>query len=323
MTTLLLTHPDCIAHAPPQGHPERPDRLKAVNRILDHDIFAGLAREVAPLAARETILRAHSESYVAMIEAKGAGAENGLVALDPDTWMGPSSLACTLRAAGAGTRAVDAVLAGEADNAFCAVRPPGHHAERTRAMGFCLYNAIAVAARHACAVHGLDRVAIVDFDVHHGNGTHDIFWEDGSVLYASTHQMPWYPGTGAVSETGIGNIFNAPLRAGDGGEQFRAAMTERLLPAVEDFRPDLVLVSAGFDAHRDDPLGGLQLTEEDFAWITLQLMVIAERHCGGRLVSLLEGGYDLRGLAGSTAVHVQALMRGTGEGGKVKVEDAT
>jgi acetoin utilization deacetylase AcuC-like enzyme len=215
------------------------------------------------------------------------------------------------------------VAGGEAANAFCAIRPPGHHAEKTRAMGFCLFNSIAVAARHAMAHHGMERVAIVDFDVHHGNGTQDIFWSDNNVLYASTHQAPWYPGTGAVSETGVGNIVNAPLRDGAGSEAFRQAMTECILPALEAFRPDLLLVSAGFDAHRDDPLGGLELVEADFAWVTLELMDVANRHCGDRLVSLLEGGYDLKSLAGSTAVHVQALMRGTGVGDRVNIEEAT
>ena len=323
MTTLLLTHPDCIAHAPPQGHPERPDRLRAVNAVLAHEVFKSLKREEAPLGAREALLRAHPETYVNMIEEKGVEADDGLLPLDPDTWMGPGSLSAGLHAVGAATRAVDAVAGGEAANAFCAIRPPGHHAEKTRAMGFCLFNSIAVAARHAMAHHGMERVAIVDFDVHHGNGTQDIFWSDNNVLYASTHQAPWYPGTGAVSETGVGNIVNAPLRDGAGSEAFRQAMTECILPALEAFRPDLLLVSAGFDAHRDDPLGGLELVEADFAWVTLELMDVANRHCGDRLVSLLEGGYDLKSLAGSTAVHVQALMRGTGVGDRVNIEEAT
>jgi len=321
MTTLLLTHPDCIAHTPPSGHPERPDRLRAVNAVLDNDIFSALKREEAPLGKLDDIRRAHEASYVAMIEERGVEAEDSPLALDPDTWMGPGSLIAALRAAGAGTRAVDAVVAGEAQNAFCAIRPPGHHAEKRRAMGFCLFNSVAIAAHHALAEHGMERVVIVDFDVHHGNGTQDIFWSDKRAVYASTHQSPWYPGTGDASETGVGNIFNAPLSAGDGSEAFRAAMSEKILPRLDDFRPDLVLVSAGFDAHRDDPLGDLDLVEADFAWITLELMELAERHCGGRLVSLLEGGYDLRGLAGSVAVHVQALMRGSGESDKV--EDAT
>ncbi len=323
MTTLLITHPDCLDHAPPQGHPERPDRLRAVNAVLAHDVFSPLKREEAPLAGREALLRAHAETYVNMIEERGVEAEQGMVPLDPDTWMGPGSLSAGLHAAGAAIRAVDAVVSGEVANAFCAIRPPGHHAEKSHAMGFCLFNSIAVAARHGMARHGIERVAIVDFDVHHGNGTQDIFWSDKSVLYASTHQMPWYPGTGALSETGVGNIFNAPLHAGDGGEAFRQAMSSRILPALETFRPDLLMVSAGFDAHRDDPLGEIELVEADFAWVTLELMDVASRHCGGRLVSLMEGGYDLKSLARSVAVHVQALMRGTGEGDKLQPEEAT
>ncbi len=323
MTTLLITHPDCIAHTPPSGHPERPDRLRAVNAVLAHDIFSTLKREEAPLGKLDDIRRAHEASYVAMIEERGVEAEDAPLALDPDTWMGPGSLVAGLRAVGAATRAVDAVMAGEAHNVFCAIRPPGHHAEKRRAMGFCLFNSVAVAAHRALAEYGMERVAIVDFDVHHGNGTQDIFWSDDRVVYASTHQSSWYPGTGDVSETGVGNIINAPLNAGDGGEAFRAAMSDHVLPRLDDFRPDLVLVSAGFDAHRDDPLGEIELVEADFAWITLELMELAERHCGGRLVSLLEGGYGLRGLAGSTAVHVQALMRGGNESDKVDVEEAT
>jgi acetoin utilization deacetylase AcuC-like enzyme len=211
---------------------------------------------------------------------------------------------------GAATAAVDAVFSGEADNAFCALRPPGHHAETRRAMGFCLFNQAAIAAQHARHRHGAERVAVIDFDVHHGNGTQDIFWSDADLFYGSTHQMPLYPGTGAVQETGVGNIFNAPLRAGDGGAEFREAMNSVILPALDVFRPDLVIVSAGFDAHHRDPLGSLRFTEEDFAWVTLKLMETAEIHCSGRIVSVLEGGYDLQGLAASVGIHVQALMRG-------------
>jgi acetoin utilization deacetylase AcuC-like enzyme len=210
-------------------------------------------------------------------------------------------------------RGVDAVMGGEHDNVFCAVRPPGHHAERNRAMGFCLFNSAAIAAHHARARHGVERVAVVDFDVHHGNGTQNIFWSDRDLFYGSIHQMPLYPGTGAPSETGVGNIWNAPLHPGDGGREFRETLRGRILPPLKDFHPDLIILSAGFDAHRDDPLGGLELDEADFAWATLHLMEAADRQCGGRLVSMMEGGYDLKGLAGSVAVHVQALMRGTGE----------
>jgi acetoin utilization deacetylase AcuC-like enzyme len=218
-----------------------------------------------------------------------------------------------LRAVGAATAAVDAVFRAEADNAFCALRPPGHHAETRRAMGFCFFNQAAVAAHYARHAYDAERVAVVDFDVHHGNGTQDIFWSDADMFYGSTHQMPLYPGTGSVQETGAGNIFNAPLRAGDGSEPFREAMNSVILPALDAFGPDLVVISAGFDAHHRDPLGSLQLTEEDFAWVTLKLMEAAEIHCGGRVVSVLEGGYDLQGLSASAGIHVQALMRGNAD----------
>ncbi len=309
MSTLLLSHPVCIQHAPPEGHPERPDRLRAIDKILAHEAFDGLIRENAPLGRREDILRAHSEDYVHMIEQSVP--ETGLERLDPDTWMSPKSLEAALRAVGAGSRAVDAVMNLEVNNAFCAVRPPGHHAETRRAMGFCLYNSVAIAAHYAREAYGADRVAVVDFDVHHGNGTQEIFWSDSDLFYGSTHQMPLFPGTGEVSETGEGNIFNAPLSAGDDGERFRDAMRSRILPALDAFEPELVIISAGFDAHHRDPLASLQLTEEDFVWATLNLMDVASRHCDGRVVSMLEGGYDLQGLASSVAVHVQALMRGT------------
>ncbi len=311
MSTLLLTHPVCIEHEPPSGHPERPDRLKAVNAVLRHEVFAALKREDAPMGTRDDVVRAHEESYVEMIEASAP--EEGREPLDADTWMSPRSLEAAYACVGAGTRGVDAVMNSEFDNVFCAVRPPGHHAERNRAMGFCLFNSAAIAALYARARYGAERLAVIDFDVHHGNGTQDIFWSDRDLFYGSTHQMPLYPGTGAPSETGVGNIWNAPLRPGDGSLEFRDALRGRILPAIADLRPDLVILSAGFDAHRNDPLGGLELDEADFAWATLHLMEAADRHCGGRLVSMLEGGYDLKGLAGSVAVHVQALIRGTGE----------
>jgi acetoin utilization deacetylase AcuC-like enzyme len=224
--------------------------------------------------------------------------------------MGPHALEAALRAVGAATAGVDAVFERKADNVFCAMRPPGHHAEHNRAMGFCLFNQAAIAAQHARQKHGAERVAVVDFDVHHGNGTQDIFWSDADLFYGSTHQMPLYPGSGAPSETGVGNIFNAPLRAGDGGEAFRAAMERVILPALATFGPDLIIISAGFDGHARDPLGSLELTEEDFAWITLKLMDAADQFCGGRVVSVLEGGYDLQGLTGSAGVHVHALLHG-------------
>ena len=222
---------------------------------------------------------------------------------------------------GATTAAVDAVCTGEADNAFCALRPPGHHAESRRAMGFCFFNQAAIAAHHARARHGIERVAVVDFDVHHGNGTQEIFWSDADLFYGSTHQMPLYPGTGSRQETGVGNIFNAPLRAGDGSEQFRDAMSSVILPALDAFAPGLVIVSAGFDAHHRDPLGSLRLTEEDFAWATLRIMEAAEIHAGGRVVSVLEGGYDLQGLSASVGIHLQALMRGNAETSAMPEDD--
>ena len=308
MSTLLITHPMFLEHLTPLGHPERPDRLRAIDRILEHERFQTLERELAPLGTFEQACLAHPEAHVRAIQRLAP--ESGIVRIDEDTTMSPGSLEAALRAVGAATQAVDEVMAGKVSNAFCAVRPPGHHAEANRAMGFCLFNTAAIAARHAQARHGAERVAIVDFDVHHGNGTQDIFWSDPSVLYASTHQMPLYPGTGAVSETGVGNIVNAPLRAGDDGEAFMEAMDTVVLPRLEAFHPDLVVVSAGFDAHVRDPLAELRLTEVDFAWITRRLLDIAARRCGGRVVSVLEGGYDLEGLAHSAAAHVMTLMEG-------------
>ena len=311
MTTLLFTHPFSLRHVTPNGHPERIDRIKAVNQILGSAHFRDLVRREAPLGRDEDILRAHAYEHLERIRA--VAPVEGFEYLDSDTVMSTGTLEAALRAVGAATAAVDAVFQGDADNAFCALRPPGHHAETRRAMGFCLFNQAAIAAHHARHFHGAERVAVVDFDVHHGNGTQDIFWSDANMFYGSTHQMPLYPGTGDVQETGVGNIFNAPLRAGDGGEQFREAMSSVILPALDAFGPDLVIISAGFDAHHRDPLGSLQLTEEDFAWATLKLMEAAEVHCGGRIVSVLEGGYDLQGLAASVGIHVQALMRGNAD----------
>ncbi len=311
MSTLLLHHDVFTEHAPPEGHPERPDRMRAVERILSHPHFEELRREDAPMGTQEHALLVHPEDYVHMIEQSSPA--DGLVSLDPDTWMNASSLEAAYRAVGAGARAVDAVMNLEVNNAFCAVRPPGHHAEQNRAMGFCLFGSVAIAAKYAREAYDLDRVAVVDFDVHHGNGTQDIFWSDEDLFFGSTHQMPLFPGTGAVSETGQGNIFNAPLSAGDGGDVFRDAMLSRIFPSLDAFQPDLILISAGFDAHQRDPLGSLQLTEEDFAWVTLRLMDMADKHCDGRIVSMLEGGYDLSGLSGSVGVHVKSLMHGSGQ----------
>ncbi len=306
MATLYLTHSICLEHDTGYGHPERPDRLRAVETALSQDNFKALIRKQAPLAELETIERAHLKAYIEAIE-QAVPAE-GLVRVDADTTLSPASWQATLRAAGAGIHAVDQVAAGTVKNAFCAMRPPGHHAEPSRAMGFCVFDNVALAGLHARAKHGAERVAVVDFDVHHGNGTQAIFWEDKDLFYGSTHQMPLFPGTGALEETGVGNIFNAPLRAGDGGETFRAAYAERILPALDAFKPDFLFISAGFDAHVRDPLANIEITEDDFEWVTQKLVEMADKHAGGRLVSMLEGGYDLQALAGSSAVHVAVLL---------------
>ncbi len=307
MTTLLLTHPASYGHEMGPGHPERPDRIRAIERSLEQEAFQTLAREQAPRVSRAALLRVHPEAYVAAIEQAAPIA--GLARLDADTSMSPGTLEAAMHAAGGATFAVDEVMSGRVANAFVAARPPGHHAERATPMGFFFFNNAAIAARHAQAAHGAERVAIIDFDVHHGNGTQDIFWDDANVMYGSTHEMPLFPGTGAASERGAhGQIVNAPLRAGDGGEAFREALDTAILPRLEAFRPDLVVISAGFDAHRLDPLGGLNLVEADFGWATRRLMAIAQRSCDGRVVSLLEGGYDLTGLSRSAAAHVAALM---------------
>jgi len=309
VTTLLISHPACLAHDMGEGHPERPDRLRAIDRALEVEAFQLLARDSAPRADIDPIVRVHPAEYVEAI--RKASPTQGLVQIDPDTSMCPATYEAALRAAGGAVFAIEEVLAGRVRNAFVATRPPGHHAEIATPMGFCFFNNAAIAARHAQAVYGLERVAIMDFDVHHGNGTQHIFWDDASVMYASTHEMPQYPGTGATSERGEHNqIVNAPLRAGDDGETFREALETIILPRIDDFAPDLIIVSAGFDAHHRDPLGGLRLVEADYSWVTRKLMSIADRRCGGRVVSLLEGGYDLQGLANSTAAHVTALMEG-------------
>lgn len=314
MTTLLLTHPVFLEHDTGPGHPERPDRMRAIDKVLSHEIFQTpiLAREEAPLRddVEDWIALAHPRDYIEAVKQLRPSPGEQPVHLDGDTLLSSGSWEAALRAVGAGLRAVDAVLdksSGMA-NAFCQVRPCGHHAETARAMGFCIFNNVAIAAMYARKKHGAERIAVVDFDVHHGNGTQDIFWSDKDLFFASTHQMPLYPGTGALGETGVGNIFNAPLRPGDGGEPFREAMESRILPALRNFGPDLVLVSAGFDAHRDDPLANLQLVESDFAWATEALAEVARRQAQGRLVSMLEGGYNLTGLARSVAVHVKGLM---------------
>jgi len=307
MPTVLVHHPASLEHQTPLGHPERADRIRAVERIFEQERFSHLVREQAPMATAEALARVHPEAYLDMI--RDAAPREGLVQIDADTVMSPGTYEAVLRGAGGAALAVDEVMRGAASNAFVAMRPPGHHAERTRAMGFCFFNNAAVAARHAQAAHGAERVAIFDWDVHHGNGTQDIFWSDATVLYGSTPEMPLYPGTGARSERGEhGTIVNAPLRGGDGGEVFREAVEAAILPRIDAFGPDLIVISAGFDAHWRDPLASLNLTEADFAWATRRVMEIAERRCGGRVVSLLEGGYDLEGLAKSAAAHVDALL---------------
>ena len=306
MTTIVYTHPICIQHAPGPHHPESPGRLQAVIEALDASEFAAVERREAPIAGRDQIERAHDADYVEAVLA--AIPATGRVQLDPDTAVSPASGEAALRAAGAVCAAVDAVVGGEARNAFCAVRPPGHHAEQGRAMGFCLFNNIAVGAAHARAVHGLGRVAVVDFDVHHGNGTQAMFAADADLFFASTHQYPFYPGTGGRDETGVGNIINVPLPAGSGSDEFRQAMTGEILPALRGFAPDMVCVSAGFDAHVADPLAQLRFTEDDYDWATREIAKVAAECCDGRLVSTLEGGYDLAALGRSCATHVRALM---------------
>ena len=309
MTTLLLSHPACLDHLNPMGHPERPDRIRAIERALEHEKFQGLAREQAPMASLEMIALAHPLDYVEQV--REAAPKEGMVRLDADTTMSPGTFEAVMRAAGGAVQAVDEVMTGKVANAFVATRPPGHHAETATPMGFCLFNNAAIAARHAQKQHGAERVAIVDFDVHHGNGSQDIFWNDATVMYCSTHQMPLYPGTGAVSERGNKNtIVNAPLRPGDGGDEFRDAVETVILPRLDGFAPDLIIISAGFDAHMRDPLANLNFLEPDYTWVTQRLMEVADHRAKGRVVSLLEGGYDLEGLSRSVAAHVTALMRG-------------
>ena len=283
--------------------------MRAVERALESEAFQTLARDVAPRANLAAIARVHPKDYIEAIRA--ATPTEGRIAVDPDTSISPGTYEAALRSAGGAVFAVDEVMSGKVRNAFVATRPPGHHAEIANPMGFCFFNNAAIAARHARSAHGAERVAIVDFDVHHGNGTQHIFWDDPAVMYASTHQMPHYPGTGAVSERGEHDqIVNAPLRAGDGGDAFREAMETAILPRIETFSPDLIIVSAGFDAHRRDPLGDINLVEADFAWVTRRLMEIARKNSEERIVSVLEGGYDLQGLSRSVAAHVRTLMEG-------------
>ena len=306
MTTQLYTHADCLEHDPGPHHPESPARLRAVLDALDGPDFARLDRREAPEAAIDDIARVHPRRFVERVLA--AVPRSGHIGIDADTVMSPGSGRAALRAAGAVVAAVDAVVAGEADNAFCAVRPPGHHAEPGRAMGFCLFNNAAIGALRGRDAHGLARVAVVDFDVHHGNGTQACFWDDPNLFYASTHQSPLYPGTGGRGETGVGNIVNVPLRPMSGSHEFRLGVTRDILPALDAFRPEMVVISAGFDAHKSDPLAQLLLDASDYIWATEQLVEVARVHAGGRVVSTLEGGYDLAALGSSAAAHVRVLM---------------
>ncbi|WP_099865203.1 histone deacetylase family protein [Pararhizobium haloflavum] len=308
MSTRLYSHTVYLEHLTPPGHPERADRLRALELALEHENFRALDRVQSPIAPEEAVLMAHPEAYLERVRA--AIPTEGRSEIDADTHVSPKSLEAALAGVGAAMAGIDDVFSGRADNVFVASRPPGHHAEHNRAMGFCLFNNAAIAARHAQRTYGVERVAIIDWDVHHGNGTQDIFWDDPTVLYLSTHQMPLYPGTGAKDETGAGNIVNAPLAPDTAGDHFREAFRSRILPALEDAMPDLIIISAGFDAHHRDPLAQINLVADDFDWATGKLMDLAERHAGHRIVSLLEGGYDLVGLAESAAVHIQRLMKG-------------
>ena len=306
MATLFVSQRNFESHVTPAGHPERQDRIRAIDEALSLDSFPALLRKDAPSGDLALIDLVHAPGYLqALAQVRPA---EGLVQIDEDTFISSGSLDAVATALGAGLAALEAVALGEAENAFCAVRPPGHHAERERPMGFCLVNTIAVVAREAQRKFGAERVAIIDFDVHHGNGTQDIFRDDPTVFYGSTHQMPLFPGTGALGETGVGNIFNAPLPSRSGKDEMREAYESRVLPALEAFRPDFLLISAGFDADYRDPLAQLNWRPDDFAWVTGRLIDVAQRRCGGRIVSMLEGGYDRQGLATGVAAHVTTLM---------------
>jgi len=305
LKTAYLTHSDCLRHDGGEAHPERAGRIGAIeDRLLAAGLLDLLRHHAAPEIAREQLLRVHSRGYVETLEAL-APAE-GYVRLDPDTIMSPATLTAARRAAGAAVHAVDLVLSGQVDNAFCCVRPPGHHAERSQAMGFCLFNNIAAGAAHALEAHGLARIAILDFDVHHGNGTEDIFLDDDRVLFCSTFQHPFFPFTPLLPNTD--RRISVPLEEGMGGVEFRAAVNDHWLPAVERFRPEMIFVSAGFDAHRDDDMADLRFGDDDYRWISEQIVGIADRFAGGRIVSTLEGGYELLSLARCVEAHLRALM---------------
>lgn len=306
MSTLLVTHAACLAHETPLGHPECSDRLRAVLHALEGEAFQYLMREDAPRAGVEDLARVHPRTYVEELLSRVP--EEGRIQLDADTGLSAGSGEAALRAAGALLHAVDRVVTGPARNAFCAVRPPGHHAEPETPMGFCLFNNVAVGALYARERYSLQKAAVIDFDVHHGNGTQAMFEQDADLFYASTHQMPLYPGTGNMSEQGLGNIVNLPLAPGSRSDDFRAIFADMLIPALKRFDPDIIFISAGFDGHADDPLAGLNLHERDYHWATAELMRVADLQCEGRIVSTLEGGYDLEALGRSAAAHVMALM---------------
>lgn len=311
MSTRLYEHPVFLEHVTPSGHPERSDRIRALNVALEHPNFERLDRKEAPQANEDAVLLAHPEEHLIAVMRQIPEEEDKINQLEADTYASQKSLQAALTGVGGAMAAVDDVFRGKADNVFVAARPPGHHAEKMTAMGFCFFNNAAIAARHAQKAHGAERVAIIDWDVHHGNGTQDIFWDDPSVLFCSTHQMPLYPGSGAKDENGAhGTIVNAPLSPNVGSDHFREAFKSRVLPALNDFRPDLIIISAGFDAHHRDPLAQINLTGEDFDWATGRLLEVADRSANNRVVSLLEGGYDLEGLAESAGMHILRMMKG-------------
>lgn len=311
MATRLYEHPIFLEHITPEGHPERPDRLRSLNIALEHPNFERLIRKEAPQANEDAVLLAHPEEHLLAVMRQIPQEDGEINRIEADTYASPKSLQAALTGIGAAMAAVDDVFTGAADNFFVAARPPGHHAETAKAMGFCLFNNVAIAARHAQKKHGAERIAIIDWDVHHGNGTQDIFWNDTSVLFCSTHQMPLYPWSGDKNETGVkNNIVNAPLSPNTGSEYFREAFKSRVLPAIADFSPDLILISAGFDAHHRDPLAQINLVGEDFDWATGRLLEMADKYASNRVVSLLEGGYDLEGLAESAAMHILRMMKG-------------
>ncbi len=311
MSTRLYEHPIFLEHVTPDGHPERSDRIRAINVALEHPNFERLERRQAPQANEDAVLLAHPEEHLIAVMREIPEEEGEINQIEADTYASSKSLQAALTGIGGAMAAVDDVFTGRADNVFVAARPPGHHAEKMTAMGFCFFNNAAIAARHAQKTHGAERIAIVDWDVHHGNGTQDIFWDDPSVLFCSTHQMPLYPGTGAKDEKGKHNtIVNAPLSPNVGSDHFREAFKSRVLPALDDFRPDLIIISAGFDAHHRDPLAQINLTGEDFDWATGRVLELADRYAKNRVVSLLEGGYDLEGLAESAGMHILRMMKG-------------